>query len=202
MPVAVGHNLEYSWMAFVDGENFTLRAQNVARTYNVELAEGTYYKKDCFVWFPGCFGTGRLATPGIAQIQSHALRAYYYTSLVGDSQNLESVKENLWKLGFAPQVFKKDAQKKAKGVDITLTKDMLAHAFRGDYEVAVLFAGDGDYVPLVEEVKRAGKLVHVFFFADGLNPSLKLAADWYKDLTESFVSTWKSGRGAWLPPGR
>jgi len=27
-----------------------------------------------------------------------------------------------------------------------LTKDMLSHAFRDNYEVAVLVAGDGDYV--------------------------------------------------------
>jgi uncharacterized LabA/DUF88 family protein len=62
-------------------------------------------------------------------------------------------------------VFKKDKQgRKTKGVDITLTRDMLSHAFRGNYDVARLIAGDGDYLPLIEEVKRLGKRVQVCFF--------------------------------------
>src|SRR4051794_12186407 len=45
----------------------------------------------------------------------------------------------------------------AKGVDISLTKDMLVQAFLGNYDIAVLVAADGDYLPVVEEVKRLGK---------------------------------------------
>ena len=33
--------------------------------------------------------------------------------------------------------------------------------FEDHYDVAVLIAGDGDYVPLVEEVKSLGKVVYV-----------------------------------------
>jgi len=32
---------------------------------------------------------------------------------------------------------------------------MLSHAFLDHYEVACLVTGDADYIPLVEEVKRA-----------------------------------------------
>jgi uncharacterized LabA/DUF88 family protein len=86
-------------------------------------------------------------------------RANYYTSVVGDADKLNKVAKRLWALGFDPHVFKKARQEeKAKGVDIALTKDMLSHAFRNNYEIAVLYAGDGDYVPLVEEVKSLGKL--------------------------------------------
>jgi uncharacterized LabA/DUF88 family protein len=81
---------------------------------------------------------------------------------VGDDPTLDSVRKQISGLGFNPVVFKRDSdQKKAKGVDIALTKDMLSHAFRDNYQIAVLVAGDGDYVPLVEEVKRLGKLVDV-----------------------------------------
>ena len=39
--------------------------------------------------------------------------------------------------------------------------------------VAVLVAGDGDYVPLITEVKRLGKVVYVVFFNDyGLSTEL------------------------------
>ena len=97
-------------------------------------------------------------------------------------------------MGFNARVFKKGKQEqKAKGVDIALTKDMLGHAFLGNYEVAVLIAGDGDYVPLVEEVKRLGKRVYLLFFQEeGLNPALRLASDEFLDLTSILVSQWKS----------
>jgi len=48
---------------------------------------------------------------------------------------------------------------------------MLSHAFLNNYDVATLIAGDADYVPLVEEVKRLGKVVYVLFFvSNGLSP--------------------------------
>jgi uncharacterized LabA/DUF88 family protein len=114
---------------------------------------------------------------------------------VGSDPDLYAVRESLWRIGFAPEVFKRDSgQTKAKGVDIALTKDMLSHAFRGNYEAAVLVAGDGDYLPLIEEVKRLGKLVYVAFFAEpgigGMNPLLRLAADHFHDLTDDFVNEW------------
>jgi len=53
----------------------------------------------------------------------------------------------------------------------------------GNYEVAVLAAGDGDFVPLVEEVKRFGKRVVVIFWDNnGLNPELRRAADEFTPL--------------------
>ena len=78
-------------------------------------------------------------------------------------------------------------------MDIALTKDMLSHAFLGNYGVAVLVAGDGDYVPLIGEVKRLGKRVHlVFFEGEGLNPKLKLASDEFLDVTRQFLERWRS----------
>ena len=183
---------EYTWMAFVDGENFTIEAQKIAEARGLQLIEGQYHKKDCFVWLPGVHATANIGGH-LALLQSYAIRAYYYTSLVGDEKALDSVKQSLWQLGFSPQVFKKDTkQRKAKGVDIALTKDMLSHAFLGHYEVAILIAGDGDYVPLVEEVKRLGKLVYLCFFeGQSLSPALKLASDRYRDPTADFIEGWE-----------
>ena len=53
------------------------------------------------------------------------------------------------------------------------------------YDVAVLIAGDRDYVPLVEEIKRAGKGVVVSFFEgpeSGLDAHLRLASDSFLSL--------------------
>jgi len=92
-------------------------------------------------------------------------------------------------------VFKKSKQQeKAKGVDISLTKDMLSHAFMDHYQIAVLMSGDGDYIPVVEEVKRLGKRVVVWFFGEteGLNPKLRLAADEFIDISNLWVTSWKT----------
>jgi uncharacterized LabA/DUF88 family protein len=127
----------------------------------------------------------------------NALRAHYYTSVGGDIQAQEKVREALWQIGFAPAVFKKDTQsKKSKGVDIALARDMLAHAFRDNYDAAVLVAGDGDYLPLLEEVRRLGKLIHIVFFrSSGLNDSLRLEADIFHDLAALFLDRWRSYQG-------
>src|SRR5437879_610617 len=184
---------ERAWMSFTDGENFTIRAQKVARDCGLELIEGDHYRRDRFVGIPGFHATQRIGY-GYTRIQENAIRASYYTSVVGDDQVVDEVREGLWRLGFNARVFKKGKQEqKAKGVDIALTKDMLGHAFLGNYEVAVLIAGDGDYVPLVEEVKRLGKRVYLLFFQEeGLNPALRLASDEFLDLTSILVSQWKS----------
>jgi uncharacterized LabA/DUF88 family protein len=93
------------------------------------------------------------------KVLDHAIRSYYYTSVKGDDTAAMSVKRALRELGFHPEVFKKTREEdKAKGVDIALAKDFLSHAFLDNYDVALLIAGDGDYVPLITEVKRLGNI--------------------------------------------
>jgi NYN domain-containing protein len=192
MPVAAygGNILLRSWMLFVDGENFTIRAQRFAQENGILLVEGAFYRKDVFIWLPMISPLSLLA----GNLQNPGVRAIYYNSVVADDRLLLQVKEELWKLGFSPQAFKKDSQsKKTKGVDITLTKGTLSHAFLGNYEAAVLVAGDADYVPLVEEVKRLGKLVYIVFFeSQGLSPELRRSADQFWDIANNCAGAWKS----------
>jgi hypothetical protein len=122
------------WMLFVDGENLTIRAQEYANRIGIELEPGTFFMKDVFVWladqrtdyFRRHFVEWHLESP--------VVRSYYYTSLIGDDVKLQEVLR-LRHIGFDPQVFKKTTgQMKSKGVDISLTKDMLSHAFLDHYE--------------------------------------------------------------------
>lgn len=53
-----------------------------------------------------------------------------------------------------------------KGVDVLLTTDMLVHAFRGNYETAILVSGDTDYAAALQAVKDQGKHVEVALFGD------------------------------------
>lgn len=180
-------------MCFIDGENLTIRSQAFAEKSGMKLEEGIFYKRDVFLWFPSTQPLDVILHKRSYGSYWKPLRTYYYTSAVGSLEKIHSIKESLWELGFHPEVFKKkNKHDKAKGVDIALAKDFLGNAFRNNYDVAFLFAGDGDYLPLVEEVKRLGKIVCVLFFeSEGLNPTLKLAADYFLPIDEVFCDSWK-----------
>ncbi len=51
-----------------------------------------------------------------------------------------------------------------KGVDIQLATDMITHSFKNNYDVAILVAGDNDYVGAIQAVKDNGKNLEVALF--------------------------------------
>ena len=51
-----------------------------------------------------------------------------------------------------------------KGVDVQLTTDLLTHSFKNNYDVAILVAGDSDFVGALQAVKDNGKNVEVALF--------------------------------------
>lgn len=181
------------WMAFVDGENFTCRAQEVAKNRGISLAKCDIYHPGVFVWIPNRSARDFVFTDPPIRLQAKAVRSHYYTSCVGDEPKLSETRDALWKLGFQPEVLKRDKSTiRSKGVDILLAKDFLSNAFYGNYDVAVLYAGDGDYVPMVNEVKRMGKVVYVVsFYESGLNPALRLASDECFGIDAFFCSQWE-----------
>lgn len=186
-------------MVFVDGENLTIRAQELANKHGWSLTDGPFFRRDVFLWFPNHGNNSvwdispcNLMLWHDEYVAGSPIRAMYYTSMVGDDDAIKNVEGRLWALGSSPAVFKKARRNlKAKGVDIALTKDMLSHAYLDNYDVAVLMAGDGDYVPLVEEVKRLGKRVHLAFFdADSTAFALKIACDKFRALDRTFSLAW------------
>lgn len=183
------------WMLFVDGENFTCRGQEIAKAKSIPVVEGRFHRRDAFLWVPfdDRYSYSR-ATDALLHndyLYKRAVRAYYFTSVSGDENAVADVRSSLWSIGFTPEVFKRDKQRGSKGVDIALTKEMLSHAFRDNYDVAALVAGDADYVPLVEEVKRLGKRVHLWFFDyKGLSDRLKLACDQFDPIGTRFTQSW------------
>lgn len=169
------------WMLFVDGENFTIRAQDIAKEKGLELIQGDYYEPDVYVW-PSLMLQVEIIIDGL--LKKAPIRSYYYTSVVGDDNRVNEIKNRLWRIGFHPEVFKKIKGRKSKGVDITLTKDVLSHAFLNNYDLAVLLAGDADYLPLINEIKRIGKLVYLVFHEDAIvDENLIRAADLYEGIS-------------------
>ena len=184
---------DYRWMLFVDGENLTIRAQELANLKGL-LKQGPYFEPDVFVWYPYFSATMppfQRRSPQRRQLHGYAIRSYYYTSVVGDDPKLQSIENALWTIGFTPRVFKKDARReKTKGVDIALSTDVLTNGFLDNYDIAVLIAGDGDYVPMVREIKRLGKELYVAFFESGLSPRLRLESDQFLDIEPGLQNGW------------
>ncbi len=64
-----------------------------------------------------------------------------------------------------------------KGDDIHLAIDMLKDAYENQYDTAILISGDGDFAPLVRQVKQRGKRVENCHFADNVSRALMKACD-------------------------
>jgi hypothetical protein len=193
-------------MLFVDGENLTKRGQATLKSEGVQLRAGPAWRRDVFLWLPResaafaffayhghRFSGQEWQGPHVVK----ATRAYYYTSTTSNEPEWTETRLALRAIGFEPRLFKRAAGR-SKAVDVALTTEVLTLASEQRYEVAVIFAGDGDYVPLVEAVKRIGLHVVVGFFEeDGLNPELRIAADDFVNLTPHFVNEWRADKAEW-----
>lgn len=161
-------------MVFIDGENLAIRYADMLG--DKEPPSHVIFQKDVYVW------TLRKA---FALVHHNVIRQYYYTSIVGDEKKRREVHEKLKSVGIeAPRVFRKTRGRRSKQVDISLATDMLTHAHRKNYDIAVLIAGDQDYVPLVDAVMAEGSRVVLWFVTNGLSDDLKRKVDYYFDLAE------------------
>lgn len=177
-------------MVFIDGENLVFRYESMIENGSEPLTLIDYEPKT-FVW------RANSIKPELNTI----LRANYYTYASGDDNKINRIKSKIKNLSFhnystqyynisvkqlpnnlTPVVFKKTKGKKAKGVDIQICVDMLTHVFRNNIDVVYLVSGDGDYLPVLQEVVRMGKQVYVAAFSSGLNESLVTIADKFRSL--------------------
>ena len=75
-----------------------------------------------------------------------------------------------------------------KGVDIKLATDMIIHASRDNYDVAILVSGDTDFVDMVQAVKDLGKNVEVALFGRGTSRALREVADRVVSVDNTFLA--------------
>jgi uncharacterized LabA/DUF88 family protein len=161
-------------MVFVDGENLTSRWKK--QLGDQPLPAHVQAMQDVFVWSQSL---------NMEHHRCNIIRKHYYTSAIGDTEYRNSIFEQLKLLGIeSPYVFPRNKTRGSKRVDITLSVDMLTHAYQKNYDAAVLVAGDEDYVPLVNAVKNAGRRVFLWFVDNGLSPALKRSVDYYYDIAE------------------
>lgn len=173
LPFSPPRNSRY--MVFVDGENLAIRYKNHIKENNLVVPDHVRHVEDVYVWSE------------LANQRNHTVcslvRSYYYTCARGDHNKIEELSDELLNCGISdPRIFKKNTNNRSKRVDITLATEMLSHAFNDNYEIAVLVAGDEDYVPLVQELKRSGKQVALWFFENGLSKHLRRECDLFLDI--------------------
>jgi len=97
-------------------------------------------------------------------IRYNIIRSFWFASYQGSDEYRDKIRSYLREYEFEPVLFKKKDGKE-KGVDIALTKEMLVNAFNQNFDIGYLIAGDGDYVGLVNEVKRTAQLFEVSSFS-------------------------------------
>lgn len=75
-----------------------------------------------------------------------------------------------------------------KGVDVQLAAHMLAHAFDNQYDTSILVSNDGDFAPVVAEIRRLGKKVQNAEFPNRLPSYLSKSCTSIISLEASFLT--------------
>lgn len=195
--------MSHRLIGFVDGENLVTRYQKmIEEGYKPRLK--TTHIRDVLIWHPQITHT----------FLSDIVRLSYYQTVVGDDLKVDEIQERIAGVQFDyspenqgenthysgslhPKLFKKEARSaKTKSVDINLTVDVMRHAADPRIDVIFLLSGDGDYVPLLQEVARSGKQVWLAAFSSGLNRRLRYAADEFINLDDIFFTKKRKGRNA------
>lgn len=126
----------------------------------------------------------------------------YYTSAVRDDDAINDLKKKISQIPvqfstamnedvttICPYVFKKlRSSEKTRNVDINLTIDVMRFAYSDAVDTIHLVSGDGDYLPLIQDVMRRGKEVVVSALSSGLNPRLVDTPDLFISLDSYFFT--------------
>ena len=176
---------------FIDGGYLRKRAAdwNVVNVHPLNLANKVVGHSTVQGW----------ATHAMANRSTLLGRVTYYDGLPGDTEKAELKK--YWDaiellpdvhLGFG--ALKGLGRKvRQKGVDTLIAVDMLVGAFSELFDIAILVAGDGDFTPVVEEVRRRGVMIVVVGVEGSVSEDLRRVADRYIEIDSQWVTTLKVG---------
>jgi len=166
---------------FVDGENIVFRYQEMLLSEIVPNSDIIHYK-DIFLWHPNL----------TKQTWHNLIRVNYYTSMVASEENICEMKEKISNIRYdfaikgkeggsaqiCPYIFKKaKSSQKSRNVDIQICIDIMRSVCCNQADLIIIVSGDGDYLPLIQEIMRHGKQVYVYALSSGLFPSLKYTPD-------------------------
>lgn len=159
-------------MIFIDGSNlYHLLKANFNRT-NIDLEKLSHK---------------------LAGSSGKLIRVYYYNAIVSkkfeaerfyDQQafynSIEAIPYFEMRLGHLVYSGWPQSRPYEKGTDVMLATDMVAHAFRHNFDTAILVASDNDYLGALQVVKDVGKNIEVVLVGKDDNASsmpLRKSAD-------------------------
>ena len=183
-------------MVFIDGENLTIRYEEMlkeGRDVRVEVK----HQNGIYVWNDNDF---------VEHFQHFIVRTMYYTAACGSEDFLDEIRAEIARFhlrahprnplspphvatvhsGILPVVFKKPRSKPSKGVDIRITLDILSNCYMNNFDSMYLISGDADFIPVIEDVMRRGKKVHVAALSSGASSKLRVAGDSFHLLDHFF----------------
>jgi uncharacterized LabA/DUF88 family protein len=185
-------------LVFVDGENLTLRYQELLRAGRTP-AKGNIHVPDAFIWNQSILDTHFWKLK----------RVSYYTSVTGDELKLREVRNLIGGTTFTcktgivntgrmstpstrtgqimPFVRKKAARTRKESIcDIQIAVDVLRACYRDHAKTIWIFTGDGDFISLFEEIVHSGKTVYVSALSSGLSDDIPFAVDEFLPLDDHF----------------
>lgn len=180
-------SLSLRTIVLIDGENQCTRFEECIKNGR-EPASSVIHYQNSFIWSPGM-----LHVYDTMEI----LRVSYYNTFEGDTVAIDKLSNDISEVKYefsyaeglsrdgtiVPRIFKKEKRSnKAKSVDINITIDALRSTYNDTIDRLILITGDGDYIPLIEEVMRQNVQVYVKALSSGLNPNLKHKCDMFYSL--------------------
>lgn len=182
-------------LVLVDGENLSLRYSHMVKEGR-EPAENTICIGDHFVWNDGIF----------SRWLWDVLRISYHTSLVGDDPAIVDASREIANVRYKcraevialsgkskmfrtaegrliPRVRKRSSRARKESIcDTAISVEALRATYRDHAQKIVVLSGDGDFLPLYEELMHAGREVIVGAFSSGLHPDVPISVDSFIDL--------------------
>ncbi len=169
---------------FIDGENLVFRYQEMLESGR-RKSEKTIHIQDAFVWHPI-----------ISDRQfMDAIRVTFYTSIKGDDSKISDICRRISPEHFlsrplpnypprgaqiVPRIFKKESNsRRSRLVDIQITIDIMNAAMSNSVDGIMLVSGDGDFLPLINEVMRRNKHIYLAALSSGLNEKLRSSVDYF-----------------------
>lgn len=173
-------------MVFIDGSNLYHSLKSVYGRTNID------FQKLCE------------ALAGSRQL----IRGYYYNAIVDQAQEPVRYQDQQRFLARVRRIPKLEVRLGTlvyrgfptvppyeKGIDIKIATDMLMHAVRGNYDVAILVSGDTDFADAIQAVKDLGRNVEVALFGNpNASARLRDVADDAISLDPPFMD------GLWIQP--
>ncbi len=118
--------------------------------------------------------------------QRNVLAAYVFDGTMGDDEDsaarTRKFHDYLRYNGFRVVERNSVEGREQKEVDVAMACEMVVHALKDNYDVAIVISGDRDFVPALQHVQAAGKIVELAAFRTSASEELRRTADKYIEL--------------------